>query len=297
MILNLILHFFSTYLIEFMGGILILALLFRWLAFRSSKMDEIYFTAFTRELEATIDKAKGTVIEDVDSYLSGVLGQVGKKLPSRSLRFAKNENNEDKRVVNFKDYMGGRQGLILSIQAESSVFASKNTPNFPELTHRIMSQDKHWTTLLNHLPIESVSRMIDILPSLFVVFGIFGTFIGINEALPEIAKLDFNNLDASAGNLTNFVLSTTFAMKTSIAGIFFMLIMTLLNTMFPIKDKRHWIFKKVENALQMLWYHINTDNSGEREMKKVFPEILKVLQSIEQHLKSVPQDDIEKKIG
>jgi hypothetical protein len=301
MIIDLILNFFSNYLIEFMGAVLSLALVFRWVAYRSSRSDDVYFSSFTRELEATIDKEKEgrKSIDDIDTYLSDILGQVGKKLPSRSLRNShkKEEKQGESRVLNFKEYMSGRQGLMLSIQTESSVFHCKTPPNFTELTQRVMSQDKHWTTLLNHLPIEGVSRMIDILPGLFVVLGVFGTFIGISMALPEIANIDFNNLETSGQTLTKFVINTTFAMKTSIAGIFFSLILTVLNTLFPIKEKRQWTFKKVESALEMLWYHINSDSSVEKDMKKVLPELLEVMKKIESHLSVSSSDESKKQVS
>jgi hypothetical protein len=180
--------------------------------------------------------------------------------------------------------MSGKQGLMLSIQSESSVFNCKTPPNFTELTHRIMGQDKRWTKLWSYIPIEGVSRMIDILPGLFVVLGVFGTFIGISMALPEIAKIDFNDLEASGVILNKFVLNTTYAMKTSIAGIFFSLVLTVLNTLFPIKDKRNWTFKKFESSLEMLWYHIHNDATVEKEIKHVLPKLVTVLERIEKHL-------------
>lgn len=298
--IDLVFSFFSDYLIEFMGFLLSLALGFRWVAYHHSKQDDVYFSTFTRELESTVDKDKEShvVVDSVDVYLAKVLGEVGKKLPSRTLRSkGSSDGQEDERgsrVVSFKDYMSGKQGLMLSIQAESSVFNCKTPPNFTELTQRIMGQDKRWTKLWSYIPIEGVSRMIDILPGLFVVLGVFGTFIGISMALPEIAKIDFNDLEASGVILNKFVLNTTYAMKTSIAGIFFSLILTVLNTLFPIKDKRNWTFKKVESSLEMLWYHIQNDYSAEKDLKDIFPKLVTVLERIESHLKSGPKEKEEK---
>ena len=46
--LELVLEFFSTYLIEFMGGALVIGLVFRYAAYSASKRDNIYYCAFTR---------------------------------------------------------------------------------------------------------------------------------------------------------------------------------------------------------------------------------------------------------
>lgn len=304
MLIDLVLNFFSNYLIEFMGALLVVGLFFRFGAYRRSKNDNAYYSSFTRELELNVerDKEEKKPVEDVDHYLADVLGRVGKKLPQRSLRFGGENKKEDaaddgKKVLSLRDYVSGKQGLIINIQAEASVFKNQTQPNFTELTHRILSQDPNWTKVLKHFSIDGVTRMIDILPGLFIVFGVFGTFIGISMALPEIANIDFNDLDKSADTLMRFVLNVTYAMKTSIAGIFFSLILTVLNTLFPIKETRHRVFKKVETSLQMLWYHIHSSNAKEMNQDQVFAKLLNVLDSLEkrlEHLEGKPKSDDHK---
>ena len=308
--IDLVLSFFSNYLIEFMGGMLVLGLIFRFAAYRSSKNDNQYYSSFTRELELNVelDKEQGTEVNDIDRYLSDVLGRVGKKLPERSVRFGsgkssaeKQQEKDGKKVLSLRDYVSGKQGLVTNIIAESSVFHHQTPPNFTELTHRIMSQDPHWTKTMKHFPIDGVSRMIDILPGLFIVFGVFGTFIGISMALPEIANIDFNDLEKSSDTLMAFVLNVTYAMKTSIAGIFFSLILTVLNTIFPIKQVRQRVFKKLETSLQMLWYHIQQEVQEDKEQTLVMQKILEVLENIGQTLAankvSTPSSDIEDNDG
>lgn len=287
MFIELVLNFFSNYLIEFMGALLVVGLIFRFGAYKRSKNDNAYYSSFTRELELNVerDKEDKKHIDDIDHYLADVLGRVSKKLPDRSLRFKNNEKKEEeaesKKVLSLRDYVSGKQGLVVNIQAESSVFKNQTQPNFTELTHRILSQDPNWTKVLKHFSIDGVTRMIDILPGLFIVFGVFGTFIGISMALPEIANIDFNDLDKSAETLMKFVLNVTYAMKTSIAGIFFSLILTVLNTLFPIKETRLRVFKKVETSLQMLWYHIHTVNKKDSSQEVVFARLLSVLEKLE----------------
>lgn len=289
---ELVLSFFSNYLIEFMGGMLVLGLIFRFASYRSSKNDNAYYSSFTRELELNVerDKEEKKEVGDVDHYISDILGRVSKKLPNRSVRFGqkqeevKDDDKNGKKVYSLRDYVSGKQGLITNIQAESSVFHHQTPPNFTELTHRIMSQDPDWTNIMKHFQIDGVTRMIDILPGLFIVFGVFGTFIGISMALPEIANIDFNDLDKSADTLMAFVLNVTYAMKTSIAGIFFSLILTVLNTMFPIKETRYRVFKKVETSLQMLWYHIAQDKQQDSSEQIMFKKLLEVLEKIESNI-------------
>jgi hypothetical protein len=283
----IVLDFFSVYLIEFMAILMGTALVIRFMAYKASKYDQLYFSTFTRQVELHINKDKennSEAVKDVDSYLANLLGEVAKKLPNRSLRrendqqseklvkpSGKNERNG--KIVSLRDYVQGKQALIMNIQAENSVFKAKHPPLFTELTSRIMKQDKNWTHLFGVIPINGLTRLIDILPGLFIVFGVFGTFIGISMALPEIAKIDFNNLEASGEILSTFVTNVTFSMKTSIIGIFFSLILTFLNTLFPIKNVRNGIFKKVESALELMWCTIQDETSVEKQMATVLPKI------------------------
>lgn len=282
--------FFSNYLIEFMGGMLFLGLAFRWISYRESKKDDLYYSTFSREIEVNInvDKEKNVTWTNSHDYISDLLTRATSRLPSRSLRAGTQtpkKEEQGKKVISLKDFVSGKQGLISSIQAESSVFVNKTQPDFAELTERILQQDKRWTTIWSKIPIDGMSRIIDILPGLFIVFGVFGTFIGISMALPEIARIDFNNLEASGVILSRFVTSVTYAMKTSIAGIFFSVVLTLLNTLFPIKGRRFGIFKKVENALHQLWYHMQDDAHNEVRMEEVVPELVNTLKSMEKTLK------------
>lgn len=289
--IEFILGFFGNYLIEVMLLVVTIALTLRWMSYTHSKRDEAYFSHFTRELSSTIssDKEKNIKIENVSESLNNILGRVNQKLPDRNLRknFNKdstgsNEKTEDKKVgISLKEYVGSKHGLIGNIQSEASIFTSHVQPDFYQLTDRVMNEDDNWSKLFNKIPIDGVTRILDVLPTMFIVLGVFGTFIGISMALPEIAKMDFANLEESGKTLSQFVVNVTFAMKTSIAGIFFSIILTTLNTIYPIEATREGTFEKVEIVLQTLWYHLHEDSektSAENELPKirvVMEELLK----------------------
>ncbi len=148
--------------------------------------------------------------------------------------------------------------------------------------------DSHWSTMLKKLPVDGVSRLIDIMPGLFVVFGVFGTFVGISMALPEISKIDFNNIDSSGTTLASFVLNTAYAMETSLAGIVFSVMMQVMNALFPIKDVRNRIHKKVETSLQTLWYHVHFSTKAENEILSVLKELTVALKGL--HSKTHEQE-------
>lgn len=293
MVLDLIFHFFSNYLIEFMTGLLVIGLFFRWAGHRQSKVEDAYFTSFTSEIEKIllIQKEQNTKVEEVEPYLNELLNQVKDKLPTRSVRNKAAKKHDKKanqlgaqNVVSLRDYVKGDQSLFLGIKSESGTFKSKFPPNFNDLTDRILEHDENWNKVLKIFPIGPISRLIDILPGLFVVFGIFGTFIGISMALPKIAQIDFNNLDASSAILMEFVLSVTYAMKTSIAGILFSLLTTFINTIAPVSGLRKKTYKKVSNCFENIWHAIHGEKSIEQEMHEVFPALLVEMRKISSHL-------------
>ncbi|NDF14032.1 hypothetical protein EB061_01750 [bacterium] len=276
-----ILEFLADHIIGFMAFTMVFALLARFQAFRVSRRDRAYFFALTREILVSVEREKEQKhsIDNVDAYLSDLLGAVSKRIPNRKLRMQQREDAEKRgKSMSLDEYMGGKLGFLSNIQSESSVFHCQTPPNFTELTHRLLDQDENWNKLIGPVPIEGVSRLIDILPGLFVVFGVFGTFVGISLALPEIAQIDFSNVEASGKTLTRFVMNTTFAMKTSVVGIFCSLVLTMLNAVFPIKDVRGRIFKQVETTLQALWYHVQQARDGRSRLEPTLERLVAVLE-------------------
>ncbi len=271
-----------------MTSMLVVGLFFRWASFLQSRKEDAYFSTFTSEIDKLIYtyKEKTAQISDVDKFLAELLEDVKDKLPNRSIRdksHNKNKSKADKlgakNVVSLREYATGDQSFFLAIKSESASFKSKFPPNYNELTDRILENESAWNKLFSFFPIAPISRLIDILPGLFVVFGIFGTFIGISMALPEIAKIDFNNLDASGEILTQFVKSVTYAMQTSIAGIMFSLVTTFLNTIAPVTGMRKKTHKKIANCFENVWHAVHGDQD-ERTLQQTIPALLEEVKAI-----------------
>lgn len=294
--ITLLLDFAGKYLIEFMGAMLGLCFVMRWLSYLSSKRNDAYFSTLAREITIGIEKDKDAhvKVDDLETYLGRFFHDINEKLPNRSLRFQKEQHTVSGRsTISIDTYLNGRENFVNILKGESGVFHCQTPPNFSELTHRILGQDRHWTTMLKHLPVDGVSRLIDIMPGLFVVFGVFGTFVGISIALPEIAKIDFANVDGSGETLTRFVLNTAYAMETSLAGIVFSVLMTVMNALYPIKDMRVRIHKKVETSLQTLWYHVHYSRRQSDELTETLKSLRATLEKLNAPKKTQAQEDEE----
>lgn len=287
--MELVLHFFSNYLIELMAVMLLFGLIFRWSSYRKGLREDRYFSSFVSEIEKSLsDKQSGEIL-DIPEYIETLLSSIKDKLPSRSVRSTKKKRKEKgsyntENVVSLREFISGEKGLFHAISLEATTLQSHYPPNYSELTERILEQDENWTKIFGFLPIAPISRLNDILPSVFVVFGIFGTFIGISMALPQIAQIDFSNLDKSGEVLTSFVLSVTFAMKTSIAGILFSVIMTMLNTLAPVRGLRNRTFKKLSNCFENIWITLHGNKNIEKGLIEAIPILVKEVQEINSNL-------------
>lgn len=284
--LEIILHFCANYLIEFMAGLLVFGLFFRWSTYRKSLGDNSYFNSFVGEVEKALGEKETVEGQDVTEYIEELLETIKGKLPSRSVRDHKAEKSKysARNVVSLREFVSGEKGLFYSILSESSTLKSKYPPNYNDLTERILEQDDSWSKIFGFIPIAPIARLNDVLPAIFVVMGIFGTFIGISMALPEIANIDFSNLDKSGEILTRFVLSVTFAMKTSIAGIMFSLIMTMLNTLAPVRGIRDKTFKKLANCFENVWIALHGRKNGEQELLQVLPDLVEEIKQMRHNM-------------
>ena len=283
----------SSYLIDSMFVVLVVALIFRFLAHRASKSDQLYYATFTREIEKRVERDDIAKVQltDINSYIEGLLDEISASLPARGVRMKKSAEQDGSRPrrVSVREYATGNQSLVHSLKSETNAFKTNQKPNFEHLTQRVMAKDDHWVRLHGLFPTDGVIRMIDVLPGIFIVVGIFGTFVGITNALPHIAEIDFNNVSNSSSVLSVFVNDVSFAMRTSIAGIGFSLIISLLNTLYPIGIVRDSIARGVEDCLEYLWYFVH---GGKGKPDDAFSRMVILLESIEDKIDGVSEAEV-----
>ena len=156
-----------------MFALLAFSLLFRWLSYKSTRLDNIYYSTFTKEIGKLLQAYEtddNLEIPKTD-FLTKILDEVGNALPHRSLRFrrpekklkfGKNKKNEDpkertlggdhrddrvrrtdnetRKKMSLSEYES-KHALISNMLNEKSVFDSNFPPNYMELTHRVLDRD------------------------------------------------------------------------------------------------------------------------------------------------------------
>jgi uncharacterized membrane protein len=91
-------------------------------------------------------------------------------------------------------------------------------------------------------------------PSHNPVFNrIFGTFLGIMKALPELTAMDITDAIASKAVIDSFLIKFSFPLSTSILGIILSIAMSFLNTLLSPESTYVEMIDSFKAAAEILW--------------------------------------------
>ncbi|MBL6988649.1 MAG: hypothetical protein ISR65_02680 [Bacteriovoracaceae bacterium] len=236
--------------------------------------------------ESIIDRYKEVVHKVCDKALDSY---VTKRRAHQHRRFDKSRTRLD---VIFK-YDISLYELVQDVHHKELYSQSDGTPNFEEFSHRIFSQSNNSNVLFGILPIPSLSRFLQIIPGLMIVFGILGTFLGMMGALPIIGGLDLVGDPGSAKEvIASFLTQISFALNSSIVGITFSIVLTLLNGFFATDALQDQTIEDFEECLKALWdkvgYHAK-DKGGVVNMSHLVRSLQGQSESIEKLVSALNQ--------
>ena len=147
---------------------------------------------------------------------------------------------------------------------------TNDTPKLQQITRSTLSQNPCFNKVFGLVPITGVNDMVNILPGLFVIAGILGTFVGIAGGLQELGGMNLQDLDNTKNVMDRFLQEIAFAMKTSIAGIVFSLLAHVFNVMFSPERVYVSLVDRFETTLDLIWYR--SDNNAYPSGEKNFDE-------------------------
>lgn len=107
--------------------------------------------------------------------------------------------------------------------------------------------------LFGIVPISGLNDILNILPGLFVIGGIFGTFLGIMKGLPELGGMNLSDPEQTKLVMDQFLSNISFSMTTSIVGIMCSVLMSVINTLWSPEKLFATIIDRFESALDILW--------------------------------------------
>ncbi|MBL7554553.1 MAG: hypothetical protein JNM24_01930 [Bdellovibrionaceae bacterium] len=147
---------------------------------------------------------------------------------------------------------------------------TNDTPKLLHITRATFHHNPCFNRVFGVFPISGLNDIVSILPGLFVVAGILGTFIGIAKGLPELGNMNLADADATKNVMDRFLFEISFAMKSSIFGIAFSLALNMVNTTFSPDRVFVSMVDRFESSLDLIWYR--SDNNDYPSNEKPFDE-------------------------
>lgn len=103
------------------------------------------------------------------------------------------------------------------------------------------------------VPIGPVNDFLNLLPGLLIVGGIFGTFLGIMKALPELQGMNPSDAEGTKLIMDTFLVKIAFSMSTSTMGIFYSVAFTVFNSFVNPEKLFVSVVNRYERVLHQLW--------------------------------------------
>ncbi len=164
----------------------------------------------------------------------------------------------------------------------------EENPKLLNITKATLQHNPCFNRVFGVLPMTGLNDLISILPGLFVVAGILGTFIGIAGGLSELGSMDLQNLENTKNVMDRFLHEISYAMGTSIAGIIFSLMAHVANVVLSPERSYVSMVDRFESALDLLWYR--SDNNKYPEHERPFDEHRDAVEAL-------AEDSLNKEIG
>jgi hypothetical protein len=138
-------------------------------------------------------------------------------------------------------------------------FNNANHPKLFSTTKKAFARNPSFSKVLGIFPSATINDVINILPGVFIILGVFGTFLGIMKALPDLGTMDLKDIDASKAIMDQFLIKISFSMSTSLVGIVLSVTMSFLNAAMTPEKVFVNAVDRLEAALDSLW-HLSSDN-------------------------------------
>ncbi|PCJ45599.1 MAG: hypothetical protein COA99_04555 [Moraxellaceae bacterium] len=145
---------------------------------------------------------------------------------------------------------------------------SVQLPNFHEISNNIFSSNPVFNRMFGMASISRTNEILNIMPGIFIVAGIFGTFLGIMKALPELTGMDITNAMASKVVIDSFLIKISFALTTSILGIILSISMSFLNSLLSPENTYIEIIDSFKSATNILWNKCEDNEIENKSMAK-----------------------------
>ncbi|MDO9181190.1 MAG: hypothetical protein Q7U04_02220 [Bacteriovorax sp.] len=257
-----------------MAGVFVIAVIIRSLIYYTVRRHEWFSKEFEKRVNTFVDSQNPGEVKDISFYVL-------------SKRFLEKTYYE---IFELRDRMQRRQSdpvmrmadriflvkqgcawLVKDIIKQLKFLKwTQETPKMLNITKTTFNHNPCFNRIFGIFPIGVMNDLVSLLPGLFVVAGILGTFLGIRGGLTALGSMSVENLDATRKVMDNFLREIAFAMGSSIVGITFSLMLHVFNTIVSPDRMFSSMIDRFESSLDLLWYR--SDNNNFPEVNTAFNE-------------------------
>ncbi|MEQ1876169.1 MAG: hypothetical protein ABL958_05955 [Bdellovibrionia bacterium] len=240
-----------------MMGMFIFGVIARWLLYRTVKRHYWFAREFEGRVTTFLHKENAQKSTNISFYV------LTKKLLERAYFevFAKRE--QDRRSKTDTVMLGDDRFFLTKFGCAWFVKEllkqirflqwGSASPKLSNITRTVLSKNPAFSRVLGFVPVTGLNDLLNILPGLFVIGGIFGTFLGVMNGLPELSGMDLNDPEKTKKIMDTFLADIAISMGASVLGIFLSVCMTLVNTAWSPERVGDEMVDRFENALDLLW--------------------------------------------
>lgn len=255
-------------LVPSMVSVFLLAVLLRLLIYFTIKREEWFSKEFDRRVDNYLEEGKG---KDFDSFFVACKRLLEKTYYELFEVRAILKRRKPDYVMHWSDRVFLiKQGTAWMVKdllkyLKHMRFSHESRPKLLQISKSSFQRNPCFSKVFGVLPASMLSDLLNILPGLFIVGGIFGTFIGIMRALPELGGMDLNDVQGSKLIMDQFLMNVAFSMKTSVVGIMLSVASGVINTTFSPEKIFVETVDRMEGSLDKIW-HVSTNNDLPHEI-------------------------------
>jgi hypothetical protein len=147
---------------------------------------------------------------------------------------------------------------------------TETVPDFEHITGYVTKANPAYNRLFGVFSVKRLNSLLALLPGLFVIGGIFGTFVGIMQGLPELSNMDLTSAEMTKKTMDTFLMNIAYSMNTSLVGIILCVAMNVLNSVFDDEDIEEEFAEKLKSCLVLTWQE---SHLGKRKTHSTYEEI------------------------
>lgn len=261
-LIDALVTFASYWLIPSMLFLFAVAIVLRSLVYYTVKRQEWFAREFEKRVDTFLDERVPT--SKVSFFI------IAKRLLEKTyyelfrVRYHMKRRNPDLLLTMTDRFFLIQQGTAFFVRdllkpLKHLKFNSANHPQLLSTTKKAFARNPSFSRVFGVCSGATLNDVINILPGVFIILGVFGTFLGIMNALPDLGNMDLEDIDASKAIMDQFLIKISFAMSTSLVGIVLSVVMSFMNAAMAPQKIFVSAVDRLEAALDCLW-HLSSDN-------------------------------------